>query len=504
MRKPPRHPIVVSVEPRLMKAIVIGSGVAGLASAIRLEAKGYEVTVFEAGKQIGGKLGEIRAKGFRWDKGPSLFTLPAEVDNLFHCHNLNPRDYFNYLTHDISCKYFFDGGKEFTAFTDSDAFEKEVDANFPSDADAVKKYLKKSSALYDQVGDVFLNKSLHKGKSLMNFRALKALTSIRPALIAGSMHSRNARAFSNPELIQIFDRYATYNGSSPYKAPGILTMIPHLEQNMGTFLPKKGMRSIVDSIHRLADEIGISIETESPVERITSENGAVTGVVSQGKYWDAEVVLSNVDVYFTYRNLLPSINAPERKLRQERSSSAIIFYWGVRGEFSSLDLHNILFSKDYPGEFKSLFDEKELFHDPTVYINITSKLIPEDAPQGHENWFVMINAPSQQKEDWSTTLKKARRLIIDKINASLNINLEERIVVENHLHPGTIESQTGSYLGALYGTSSNHPMSAFLRHPNFSRNLRGLYFAGGSVHPGGGIPLCLKSAKIATDLVKRA
>lgn len=216
----------------------------------------------------------------------------------------------------------------------------------------------------------------------------------------------------------------------------------------------------------------------------------------------ADVVISNTDIYFTYLQLLNDERTAKKILKQERSSSAVIFYWGIKKEFPQLELHNIFFTKDYKKEFDSIFKLKSLYNDPTVYINITSKCEPGvHAPAGKENWFVMINVASDEKMSDEDFIKTCRQNIIAKLSRILNEDIESLIETEEVLHPKMIEELTSGYLGALYGTSSNSKRAAFFRHPNFSKNIKHLYFTGGSVHPGGGIPLCLKSAKITTDII---
>jgi phytoene dehydrogenase-like protein len=195
------------------------------------------------------------------------------------------------------------------------------------------------------------------------------------------------------------------------------------------------------------------------------------------------------------------LKAPEKTLKQERSSSALVFYWGIKKNFDELGLHNIFFSKDYENEFFHLFKKKSVIDDPTVYINITSKLNPSDAPAECENWFTMINAPSVDGQNWNEIVKRSRKNILQKLSHYLKEDIEPLIEYEFITDPLLIESKTKSHLGALYGTSSNGRMAAFLRHPNFNRKLKNLYFCGGSVHPGGGIPLCLMSAKIVESLL---
>ncbi|RYD91664.1 MAG: phytoene desaturase, partial [Sphingobacteriales bacterium] len=187
---------------------------------------------------------------------------------------------------------------------------------------------------------------------------------------------------------------------------------------------------------------------------------------------------------------------------QERSSSALIFYWGMNKQFPKLDLHNIFFSADYEAEFNDIWQQKIIYHDPTVYLNISSKYKADDAPDGCENWFVMINVPSNSGQDWDSLIKQARQNIIIKLSRLLGKDISAYIKCESILDPQSIESRTSSYQGSLYGTSSNNQFAAFLRHANKSSKINNLYFCGGSVHPGGGIPLCLLSAKIVSDWIK--
>jgi len=210
-----------------------------------------------------------------------------------------------------------------------------------------------------------------------------------------------------------------------------------------------------------------------------------------------------MDVVPTYRRLLPDQPAPEQTLQQPRSSSALIYYWGIAREFPELHLHNIFFSADYKKEFEHIFQHKSISSDPTVYVNITSKLEEEDAPAGSENWFVMVNVPHHQGQDWEQLIHSTREAVIGKLSRMLHADLKNVIACEQVLDPLLIEQQTSSYAGALYGSSSNNRMAAFLRHPNFSSRIKGLYFCGGSVHPGGGIPLCLLSARIVGELAPR-
>lgn len=483
------------------QAIIIGSGIAGLASALRLKKRGYDVTVFEANEYVGGKLHVVKKDGFRWDAGPSLFTMPHLVDELFELFDANPKDYFDYHKKDRICNYFWEDGTTFSAHADQNVFIKEAAKTFQTPAKKIEKYLKSSKEKYDLTAGIFLEKSLHKFSTYLSLDTLKSLVQSFKLDVNQSLNKLNQNYFSSPYLVQLFNRYATYNGSSPYKTPGIMSMIPHLEMHYGTFLPKGGMHEIGQSLYRFAIKQGVQFRLGEPVKKILHKNGEAIGIETENGSFHADLLVSNMDIFSTYHKLLKDVKHPKRILSQERSSSALIFYWGITKKFPELDLHNIFFSGNYEAEFQHIFDKKTLFDDPTVYINITSKDEKQDAPDGCENWFVMINAPGNFGQDWADLKNQARAQIIRKLNRILGVDLTAYIKVEEVLDPISIESKTSSHRGALYGASSNSKFAAFLRHPNFSNQLKNLYFCGGSVHPGGGIPLCLLSAKIVADLV---
>lgn len=483
------------------KAIVVGAGIGGIAAAIRLRAKNYNVQVLEANAYPGGKLHAREINGYRFDLGPSLFTMPHFVDELFQLHNRNPKDHFQYAKKKTICNYFWEDGARFSAKSEKEEFVKDASQAFNEPEEHVRRYISQNQKKYNATASLFLEKSLHKFGTYLSKDTLAAVLQLGRLDIFKSLHNANKNAFKSDKLIQLFNRYATYNGSSPYQTPGIMSMIPHLEMHYGTYFPKGGMHQITWSLFNLAKEIGIQFSFEEEVEQILVENGIAVGVRSKKNEHRADVVVSNMDVYPTFTKLLSDQKQPKKVLNQERSSSALIFYWGISEEFKELDLHNIFFSKNYQKEFEHIFDKKSLYHDPTVYINITSKEEPNDAPKGHENWFVMINAPGNHGQDWERLKKESRIHILNKLNSILGINLEPYIVSEFTLDPIEIENNTSSYRGALYGAASNSRFAAFLRQPNFSSNIKNLFFCGGSVHPGGGIPLCLLSAKIVSDLV---
>jgi len=484
-----------------MKAIVIGAGVAGLATANRLKALGLDVLVLEANGYPGGKLTAFDQAGYRFDAGPSLFTMPDFLDDVFRFCKKDPREYYAYQKLDVACHYFYDDGTFLCGYADAPNFAHEVEKKLRVSRESVIRYLLDSKKLYETTGRIFLEKPLNRLSTWLSRPVMKALTYIPRMGLFQTLNEFNESKLAHPKLVQLFNRYATYNGSDPYRAPGILSTIPNLEFNVGTFLPVGGMHTITQALVKLAADQGVTIQYNTPVEEILVKGHKVYGVQTGNEEIKADWVVSNMDVLYTYRKLLPTQRAPERKLNQERSSSALIFYWGIRHTFPQLDLHNIFFSSDYRKEFNTIFQEKTIPDDPTVYINITSKYIKADAPEGCENWFVMINVPPDEGQDWDNLIAKARITIKQKLSRLLLVDIDSLIENESILDPRSIQSKTQSFQGSLYGTSSNSRYAAFLRHTNDSA-IKNLYFCGGSVHPGGGIPLCLQSARIVANHIE--
>lgn len=398
--------------------------------------------------------------------------------------------------------YFFEDGTKIVAPDSAEQLAKELKLKLNENEQAVIKHLAKSKFYHSTIADLFLNQSLGKIKNFLNLKTIKAVLQSYKLNLFSTMHKENSRFFKNEKTTQIFNRYATYNGSNPYKAPALLNIIPHLEFGFGAYLPEKGMHQITEHLYKIALHCGVTFNFNAPVEKIEIENKNVTGIISNGVLHKSELVISDADIHVIYKKLLPQSYYPKKLLSQEKSSSAYVFYWGIEKEFPGLDLHNILFSENYKAEFNSLFEEKSPYSDPTIYINITSKFCKADAPSGCENWFVMVNVPHNKSGNEIVYAAELRKNVVAKINRVLKTDIEKYIKVEEVLDPLGIEQQTSSFGGSLYGNASNNKFSAFLRHANYNSKIGGLYFVGGSVHPGGGIPLCLLSAKIVSDLIK--
>lgn len=481
---------------------VVGAGIAGLAASIRLARAGYNITLFEKNTYTGGKMTVYEQDGYRFDAGPSLFTLPQLVDELFELCGENPRDHFNYIQHTSACKYWWQNGNKLVLTANEKKNLAAIAEEFGDEsAVSARKYFEDAKEKYELTEPYFLQQSLHRIQTFLDRRVFKVIRAIPRLGLFNTLNQENEKYFNRPELVQLFNRYATYNGSSPYQTPGIMQMINHLEHGLGTYLPVGGMHEIAASLTRLAEELGVDIQLSSPVEKVHVQGKQCNGLQVNGKQLYFDAVVLNADVHYAYEQLIDkNVKRPKKTLAQEPSTSALIFYWGINRSFEQLDLHNIFFSQDYRTEFDQIRTSKDFWLDPTIYINISSKVERGDAPEGCENWFVMINVPPNDGQNWKGITAKARQTIVRRMSEELGVNLEDHIATERILDPPMIEEYTSSAGGALYGTSSNDRMAAFLRHPNKKLGgYKGLYFCGGSAHPGGGVPLCLLSGKLAAN-----
>lgn len=487
------------------QVIIIGAGIAGLATAVRLALQGWQVRVYEQNAYPGGKLSQLKLGAYTFDAGPSLFTLPNLVTDLLAMAGESVADVFPYEEVEEAFYYHFADGSSFYTHKDRRCMEERLATLFkPSEVKAFFQHLDRAKERYELTAPLFLEKSLHESATYFSKDVLRALGALPKLGLFAKMHEENAQRFSDERLRQYFDRFATYNGSNPYNAPALLNLIPHLEHGYGTFFPKKGMYQITETIYALAKKLGVTFHFNSDVKQIILEDSRAVGIaLKNGEKQSADLIVCNADIRAAHKHLLPGVPAPKAFQRLESSSSAMIFYWGIQGTFPALRLHNLFFTKDYQEEFRAIFKEGGVSADPTIYLNISSKCAKDDAPSDGENWFVMVNVAADKGQNWDELRQKIRASILHKLSRILGCNLADYIVEEDYLDPPRIENRTASIGGGLYGHASNERMAAFWRQSNKSKQIDKLYFCGGSVHPGGGIPLCLNSAKITSELIAK-
>lgn len=487
---------------------IIGAGIGGLSTALLLAAKGYKVDVYEKNPQPGGKAGEYKSKGYRFDTGPTLITMKFVLEKLFKKAKLAINEYLEIKKLKVNSRYFFTYEKFVDFYTDYEKFIQEVKTKLLVTREELSRYLLHTEKIYYLSKDQFLYNPLNLKQFFFNKNFLK----ISQLDATRSMHQANKFFFKeNEQMVKILNRYATYNGSNPYQAPATLNQIFFIENIFGGYYVKSGISQIPKALEKACKKLGVNFFYKTQVTRIIKEGNIVKGIKykkntksrMQSAYYDQTV--SNVDVEFTKNTLLNQNKNILSKLKPSshlaKSSSAVIFMWGIKNHYSrNLQGHNILFSKDYKKEFQDIFKHHIIPEDPTVYINISSKYNTTDAPKNGENWFVMINVPSTLKSStyWNTQNKKKtidwlRKVLLSKIISTTENDIHDKVILEKVLTPIDLEQNTNSTNGSLYGISSNNQFSAFFRQQNKDKKYKNLYFCGGTSHPGGGIPLVILS-----------
>jgi phytoene desaturase len=481
------------------KVIVIGAGLGGLAVSVRLAAAGFAVTVLEKNETVGGKINIVEARGYKFDTGASLLTMRRVLDDLFESAGRDVGDYLEIVPLDPICRYFWNDKTVFDASPDAELTESRIRALDAKDADNFPAYLADARRKYEVAEKTFLTHSLNDLPKFLRPRYVKDLFIISSLR---TLDSHNNRYFRSAKLRQLFNRFATYNGSSPYQAPATFALIPYVEFGLGVWYVKGGMYELPRTLSTLAVELGVEIFTGSPVDKIVIENSRATGVEIGNKILKSDFVISNADAVETYRNLVKGGNNRIENL--EPSCSGFVLLLGVKKKYPMLAHHNIFFSDDYNAEFDSIFMDMRPAREPTIYVCAASRTDETQSPRGCENLFILVNAPyTTERTNWQIETRGYRDLIVSRLEARGLDGLSGAIEFEQTITPEDFRLKYGANRGSIYGVSSNGILSAFMRPPNKARDVEGLYFAGGAAHPGGGIPLVLLSAKLAADLIVR-
>lgn len=529
--------------------IVIGAGIGSLSAAVHLAAQGHHVHVLERQPEVGGKLNRLIIDGFSFDTGPSLLTMPYVLHDLFQKAQRRIEDYLDLVPLDLTCRYFYRDGVTLNAWRDPERLAAEFARLNPHDGEALYRFIDYAGMLYEAAADPFLYHSLgsplevlctfmryvlkghpgtyprrdpiyrvhrvgrgcYQNRTQTNTTALSRLNAVLAALSPTTLHQCVSNFFQDEHLRQLFDRYATYNGSSPYRLASVYSIIPYVELAAGGWYPRGGFYTLAQALERLACDLGVDIETEQNVRRILVEHGEARGVVlADGRVMRCDIVIANSDVVTTVRELLsPTVQDKrlvQRLERLEPSCSGFALLLGVDKQYPQLAHHNIFFSDNYPAEFEDLFTRRIPIRNPTIYICASTRTDPTQAPAGHDNLFILVNAPYlTTANDWQRDACAYR----DSILALLAIypqvdlsDLRQHIICEAVLTPEDFERKYGANRGSIYGLSSNARMAPFTRPGNRSK-IRNLYFVGGSTHPGGGVPLVMLSGQIVAKLVQR-
>ncbi|HJZ48812.1 MAG TPA: phytoene desaturase family protein, partial [Roseiflexaceae bacterium] len=462
---------------------------------------GQRIVLLEKNERVGGKLNIVSEAGYIFDTGPSLLTMPWVLRELFETAGARLEDELRLVRVEPTCRYRWPDGTHFDAFQNLALLLQEIGRIDRRDVGGFLRFLAYAERIYQAVAGPFLLHPFDGLRDLITPALLRDTWKIDPLRTV----DRAVRSFfHSPYLRQVFNHYATYNGSSPYQAPATFNLIAYVEFTQGGWYLRGGMYTLARALDRLARRLGVEIHICTSVERVLVRNNTACGVaLANGDRLDARAVIVNADPRYAYQELLPEQRRTAARLaRLEPSCSGFILLLGIDRTYAGLAHHNIFFSADYQREFAAIFGKRVPAPDPTVYVCATSLSDPAHAPPGHSNLFVLINAPALgPRLNWEREAHAYRDTIIRKLERMGLERLEQHIAYERIIAPDDIQARYNAPGGAIYGLASNRVWTAFLRPPLRARDLRQLYFVGGGTHPGGGIPLVLLSGQAVAKRV---
>lgn len=512
------------------RVVVVGGGVGGLSAAVRLAHAGASVTVVEKNERVGGKLHlwDVEHPGrpgerFRFDTGPSLITLPQVFEQLFEAVGERMANHLRLVRLDPIQKYVWADGTVLEARADLAVMEREVARLSPGDVAGWRAFFERGRRIWDLSAEMFL---WHAPEQLLKkkdepFNARKAMSMLTIPLrigMFGRFSSVVQKHVKHPKLREVLYQYATYSGASPFLAPATLAVIPYAEFAFGGWYIDGGLYRLAEVLERLIRERGGMIRTGLAASEVLIEaeargtrraSGRVRGVrLADGSELPADAVVMNADVVYAYEKLVPA--RWRRRYRDdvlrrlEPGGSGMVLLLGVDGRYEQLAHHTKFMPADYASDLRAMFETKTVPDDPCIYVCCSTKTDASQAPTGCENLFVLCSAPALEGHgpDWATEGPRYRDQVVRTLEHRFGLtDLSRRIVVEKRYTPVDLQRVYNANAGAIYGIGSNSRRTAFLRPPNRDRDVRGLYFAGGATHPGGGLPLVTLSGKIAAEMV---
>jgi phytoene desaturase len=486
---------------------VIGGGLAGLSAAATLAARGYRVVLLEKNDWLGGKAAILEEKGFRFDMGPTILTMPSVLRKIWaEAKRELDRD-LELIRLDPQWRCFFDDRSVLDLREDTEMMVSTLKDYAPGSVEGYRRFQRYAGRLHDiseryffwkpigSIADMFRLRESFRAGTVGDVLALKP-----GSTVAGTIRSHVPDA----RVAQMLDHYVQYIGSSPYNAPAVLCGIASMQSKEGVWYPRGGTGAVPKALEKLGRELGVAYRTGTGVKRIVVEGGAVAAIETDaGERIDVDAVVSNMDAVRTHRELFArGEGAPFLGRRTyEPACSGVVLYLGLDRRYDHLAHHNFVFSRDPEEEFDAIYRKGEPAPDPTAYVAATTFSEPETAPPGGEALYVLVHTPYlRDRHDWSRMLPEYRKTILRKLETTMGLEgIEEHIVVERHLTPEDIHRRYRVLNGAIYGLASHGRFLGAFKPSNRSADVRGLYLAGGAAHPGPGMPMVLMSGWIAAD-----
>nr|NNM90724.1 phytoene desaturase [Bacilli bacterium] len=488
-----------------MKVVIIGAGLAGLATAISLAAKKHDVTILEQGPRVGGKLNLREHEGFQFDTGPSILTMPWVLEKLYQEAGRNLADYLTLVRVKPEWRGFWPDGS--TIDMDAD-FVKMHDAITTFGANGQQDllaYLDHAKKLYDLTEKGFYSSTIRHLGDLRKKHSLRELLAMNPTR---SVHQNTQRYFRDEKLQQLFDFLVMYVGSSPYDAPAVLSQLGHVQLGLGVWYVEGGLYQIARAHEKLLQELGVTIHLNTKIAKIETKNDQAVGVLTEeGEHYAADAVVCNLEAITAWRTLLKDHPKREAVVATESkfspSVSGLVFLLGVDRQYEQLAHHNFFFSKEPQKEFDQVFHDQVPADDPTIYIGVSARSDPTQAPQGKDNLFVLTHVPPLLPgETFSTMEKRYREIVMKKLMRMGLTDLDQHVQWSYTFTPDDLHALYGANGGSIYGVVSDRKKNGGFKIANESPDIEHLYFVGGSTHPGGGVPMVTLSGLLTAQTMQ--
>jgi len=482
--------------------VVIGAGLGGLSAAISLATEGFSVDLLEKNDKVGGKLNILEKDGFTFDLGPSILTMPHIFQALFDRAGKNMADYINIQTVEPHWRNFFEDGSTLDLSSDPVIMKQELDKLGPNTAKEFEEFLAYSKKLCEITEQGYFEHGLDSFWEL-----LKHYGPVRSLLefdVFRSMDQGVRRFIKDPKLVDVLNYFIKYVGSSPYDAPALMNLLPYIQFGYGLWYVKGGMYGIAEGLQKLAEELGVNIRVNSEVAEIQHNAGHATAVrLLDGTVIPADIVVSNMEAIPAYKKLLNNEKEAKRLQRFEPSCSGLVLHLGVDTIYPQLAHHNFFYS-DHPREhFNAVFHDNKLSDDPTIYLVAPVKSDPTQAPPGCEIIKILPHIPHLNPEQPLTAEDYAalRERVLIKLERMGLTDLRKHIVCEEYWTPIDIEQRYYSNQGSIYGVVADRFKNLGFKIPQRSKDISNLYFVGGSVNPGGGMPMVTLSGQLVRDKI---
>ena len=470
------------------KVIVIGSGLGGLSAAISLAQEGYEVTIHEKNPKIGGKLNVLKAEGYTFDLGPSILTLPHIFERLFERSGKKMSDYIPIRTLRPHWRNFFEDGKVVDLDPDPAIMAAEA-RKVGEDPANVERFLKYSADLYDLVNDGYFEQGLDDAAGFREFYGLGKFLKFD---LFRTMHGGVARHLKTRHMRDIFDYFIKYVGSSAYRSPAFMNCMATIQYRYDLWYVDGGLYHIALGLQRLMDELGITVRLNSEVTEVRKQGDRVTGLMANGEFHAADIIVSNMEVIPAYEKLLAEDDAFMKTLEKyEPSCSGLVLELGLDRKYPQLAHHNFFYSDHQKEHFKTVFQKHQLPPDPTIYLVAASRTDPTVAPDGCDCLKILPHIPyiddanPLTREDYMALKER----VLDKLERMGLTDLRKHVVFEHCWTPIDIREQYNSNKGSIYGVVSDRFKNLAFKAPKQSVKYPNLFFVGGSVNPGGGMPM---------------